>query len=315
MYQDLTIVIASVVLAVVVGIGVIIVIKMPSLIRASNAAKKSAANEATSRVTRERLEGSRAAAEAPVGMPKSIKGAAPADAPGPVSVDQPEIGFIGGQPIEWGQSTSPPQLRVPFDPPDPRRSAPAGPRLVRNAGVALLAVALVGVAAIATSPNLGAATPSGGVLGATEVSAPGTQRSEVPGAPAAVVAALRGTAVVNDRLAVDADDLQTELARKRVRAVDLARQLRSLVSDTELGVSLANRLEAWPDADPLRSDLTSFYQAVAETARDGRRAQLSDLTAYRSAASSTLTLVAELRASESTVGMRSRGTKARTAGS
>ncbi len=77
MYQDLTIVIASVVLAVVVGIGVIIVIKMPSLIRASNAAKKSAANEATSRVARERLEGSRAAAEAPVGMAPGDQGRRP----------------------------------------------------------------------------------------------------------------------------------------------------------------------------------------------------------------------------------------------
>lgn len=149
----------------------------------------------------------------------------------------------------------------------------------------------------------GTAIPSGGVLGATTgvpspepaASAPDTQRSKAPGAPPAVVAALRGTAVVNDRLAVDADILATALARKSVRAVDLARQLRALVSDADLGTDLANRLEPWADANSLRSELSSFYESVSVTARDGLRAPLSDLRAYRSAATSMLDVVAELR--------------------
>ncbi len=169
--------------------------------------------------------------------------------------------------------------------------------------MALLAVALVGVASIAISSNLGTAIPSGGVLGATTgvpspepaASAPGTQRSEAPGAPPAVVAALRGTAVVNDRLAVDADILAKALARKSVRAVDLARQLRALVSDADLGTDLANRLEPWDDADPLRADLMTFYESVSTTARDGLRAPLSDLASYRAAATAMLAVVAELR--------------------
>lgn len=303
MFQDLVLVVASAFLAPVVVIGVVVLIR-----KTRNSLAMRAEERALSQPLGEQPASSRIA-RAAITPPAPIEDVAPADAPGPVSVDQPEIVIIGGQPIEWGQPTTrgpkPRQGGPPVGSPGPGRLAPAWPNLVRNAGVALLAVAVVGIAAIAISPNLGAATPSGGVLGATAVSssplvpsasALDTHPSGVPGVSAAVIAALRGTAIVNDRLAVDADILQTASARKGVRAVDLARPLRSLVSDADLGASLADRLDPWPDADPLRSDLKSFYQAVAESARDGLRAPLSDLTAYRAAASSMLTVVAELRA-------------------
>ncbi len=303
MLQDLVLVVASAFLAPVVVIGAVVLIR-----KTRSSLAMLAEERALSQPLGEQLAGSRVASAA-ITQPAPIEDVATADAPGPVSVDQPTIVIIGGQPSEWGQpATGEPQPRKngpPAGSPGPSRPAPAWPNLVRNAGVVLLAVAVIGIAAIAISPNLGAATPSGGVLGATAVpssppvpsaSALDTHPSGVSGVSAAVIAALRGTAVVNDRLAVDAEILQTELARKGVRAVDLARPLRSLVSDTQLGASLANRLDPWPDADPFRADLKSFYQAVAETARDGLRAPLSDLTAYRAAASSMLTVVAELRA-------------------
>ncbi len=317
MYQDLTIVVASVFFAAVVGLGVVVVLMMRSLIRRSRSAKR-AANDATSRVARERLASSRSAARPPavVAQPtmaeqhteptRAVDASRAIDAAGPVDT-RPDIVIIGGQPIAWGQPTirepNPREGDQPTDLRDQGRPTPAWPRLIRNAGVALLVVALVGVASMAISSNLGTAIPSGGVLGATTgvpspepaASAPDTQRSKAPGAPPAVVAALRGTAVVNDRLAVDADILATALARKSVRAVDLARQLRALVSDADLGTDLANRLEPWADADSLRSELSSFYESVSVTARDGLRAPLSDLRAYRSAATSMLDVVAELR--------------------
>ena len=300
MLQDLVLVVASAFLAPVIGVALVVTIRK---IRQSLALR---AEERALSQGPEEQPARRSAASAALAKSEAIVDAGGHDAPGPASIDQPEIVIIGGQPIEWGPTMKPPEPSALFDPAELGRPAPAWPGRVRNGGVALLAVAVVGVASITISSNLASAIPSGAVLGATNgvpssvpgpgASTPGTTRSEEPGVSAAAVAALRGTAVVNDRIAVDADVLASELARKDVRAVDLARRLRSLVSGADLGSVLAGQLAPWSGADPLRSDLTSFYESVSATARDGLRAPLNDLAAYRSAAASMLEVVAGLAA-------------------
>jgi hypothetical protein len=133
---------------------------------------------------------------------------------------------------------------------------------------------------------------------ATAVSAAPTMPVDIPpaGAPQAAVAALSGTAVVNGRIALDAATLSSTLASKGASTIDIARALRSLAADAALGIDLAARLGSWHDAEPVMTDLDTFYRSMADTARLGLQASFTDNLGYRSAGKDMLTVLAGLDA-------------------
>jgi len=113
-------------------------------------------------------------------------------------------------------------------------------------------------------------------------------------APVAAVSALSGTAVVDGRIAVDAATLSATLGRSNASSIELARALRSLAADAALGIDLASRLAPWTDAAQVQSGLDDFYRAMAQEARAGLRASLSDTGAYRKAGTRMLTVLSTM---------------------
>jgi hypothetical protein len=112
--------------------------------------------------------------------------------------------------------------------------------------------------------------------------------------PQAAISALSGTAVVNGRMSVDAATLSSTLADKGAPAIDIARALRSLAADAALGIDLTDRLAPWRDAAPVMGDLDTFYQAVADSARNALRASLTDTPGYRAAGTAMVKVLAGL---------------------
>ncbi len=114
------------------------------------------------------------------------------------------------------------------------------------------------------------------------------------GRPAAAIAALSGTAVVNGRIAVDTATLKATLAKDGATTSEIARALRSLAADAALGIDLVGRLGPWTDAAAVSADLDTFYRTMAETARLGLRASLSDAKGYRNAGAAMIRALAGL---------------------
>ena len=179
-----------------------------------------------------------------------------------------------------------------------------GVRLKRAGAILALGVALgvliggVGTAAAITlsSPAAQAAvTPSA----TTRPSAPPASALPSfvyvdPGAPQAAISALSGTAVVNGRIAVDAQTLASTLARSNATTSEIARALRSLSADATLGIDLVGRLAPWPEAADTQTGLDGFYRSMAEAAKAGLRASLADARAYRRAGNDMLEVLAQL---------------------
>lgn len=110
----------------------------------------------------------------------------------------------------------------------------------------------------------------------------------------AAMSALSGTAVVNGRISADAATLSSTLATRGASAIEIARVLRSLAADAALGIDLTDRLAPWPEAAPVMTDLARFYQALADSARNGLRLSFVDTAGYRTAGAETLTVLARL---------------------
>jgi cell division GTPase FtsZ len=112
--------------------------------------------------------------------------------------------------------------------------------------------------------------------------------------PSTAISALSGTTVVNGRISVDAATLSETLKKKDVQTIEIARALRSLAADAALGSDLSGRLSPWPEARDVQAQLDSFYQAMAETAKTGLRASLTDTAAYRKAGAAMLVVIKQL---------------------
>lgn len=112
--------------------------------------------------------------------------------------------------------------------------------------------------------------------------------------PASAISALSGTVVVNGRISVDAATLSATLKKKGVETIDIARALRSLAADAALGIDLTGRLSPWTDARDVQVQLDTFYRAMADTAKTGLRASLTDGAAYRKAGTAMLAVIKDL---------------------
>ena len=164
------------------------------------------------------------------------------------------------------------------------------------AAVVLVAVAAIGMTALATSPSQPATggvptTPPAASQPATTAAVP----SEPPaptGIPAGAAAALGGTAVVNNRIVSDSDTLAEVLTNADSPTIDVARAMRALAADAQLGLDMTGRLTPWTEAAPVVAKLNAFYEDLTGAARDALRVSLNDATAYRAAGAG---LIAKVR--------------------
>ena len=179
-----------------------------------------------------------------------------------------------------------------------------GVRLKRAGGILALGVAigvLIGGVGTAAAVSLSLRGPEAAVTPTRSAQPSAPPASAVPsftyvdpGAPQAAISALSGTAVVNGRIAVDAQTLASTLARSGATTTEIARALRSLSADATLGIDLVGRLAPWPEAAETETELDDFYRSMADAAKSGLRASLADNAAYRRAGAEMLTVLKEL---------------------
>jgi hypothetical protein len=139
-----------------------------------------------------------------------------------------------------------------------------------------------------------AAVPTASPSPPPPTAAPASQPPVVTTVPASATSALSGTAVVNGRISVDAATLAATLKQKGVETIDIARALRSLAADAALGIDLTSRLTPWTEARDVQVQLDGFYRAMADTAKTGLRASLTDTAAYKKAGANMLTVIEQL---------------------
>lgn len=142
-------------------------------------------------------------------------------------------------------------------------------------------------AAVVVVPSASPAEPS-------PTAAPPSQPPVTTTVPASAIAALSGTAVVNGRISVDAATLSETLKQKGVATIEIARALRSLAADAALGIDLTSRLTPWTDAHDVQVELDAFYRDMADTAKTGLRASLTDTAALRKSGTAMLKVIEQL---------------------
>ncbi|MEO5885645.1 MAG: hypothetical protein ABIQ58_09055 [Candidatus Limnocylindrales bacterium] len=188
----------------------------------------------------------------------------------------------------------------------------AGPAMTLMTGGLLVGVLIgggimAGISAISSPADVAATTPVATAL--PVASAVPVASAGVPAAPAGPIvattalSALRQTALLNQRLVVDAGRLTAALAVRKASTADLSRILRSLAASATFGDRVAPDLADWSRASTLSERLTAFYAAIGSTARQASAASLSHTAAYVAAARAMLvvldglpTLDAEARA-------------------
>lgn len=176
-------------------------------------------------------------------------------------------------------------------------------RVATFAAVAIVAVLILGGVGMTVMAMSAAQPPTGtGPTGSPAASRPAAT-AETPsqpptpvGVPAEAAAALSGTAVVNARIATDAGTLARTLSDKSSQTIDIARAMRALGADAQLGLDMTGRLTPWTDAAPVTAKLVGFYRSLADSTRDALRASLTDATSYRRAGAQLLSVIRGLDA-------------------
>ena len=117
-----------------------------------------------------------------------------------------------------------------------------------------------------------------------------------PSIPSVATSALRQSALVNDRLALDAGRLTTALAVSAPSSSDLVRILRTLASNAAFGERIAPDLARWTQGASLSTGLTDLYASIGAVAREGLAASLANTSAHVSAAQQMIVLMDGLTA-------------------
>ncbi len=114
---------------------------------------------------------------------------------------------------------------------------------------------------------------------------------QVPSIPSVATSALRQSALVNERLALDAGRLATALAVSAPSSSDLVRVLRTLASNAAFGERIAPDLARWTQGASLSIGLTDLYTSIGAVAREGLAASLANTSAHVSAAQQMIILM------------------------
>ena len=116
---------------------------------------------------------------------------------------------------------------------------------------------------------------------ATAQPAPTSRPAPVdPTIPSAALAALRQSAIVNQRLVTDAERLTVVLASKSPTGTDVAPILRSLAATASFGDRIAPDIAAWADGAAVSEGFVTFYAAIGDIADEGLAASLSNNRVY-----------------------------------
>lgn len=172
----------------------------------------------------------------------------------------------------------------------------AGFALAAAGGAMAIAVAdpfATKTALVEPLPNATAAPAAPGGQAATAAPAPSVG-VPAPAAPAAAVAALERTAEMNARLAAQAPILQAALAEPSLDTFAVAGALRSMTADAAYAAGAAERLAAWDDAAVVSAGLASLYADIRATSLEALAKSLSSESAYRTAATRMLAVLAGL---------------------
>jgi len=151
---------------------------------------------------------------------------------------------------------------------------------------ALPATTITGTTPVASAVAVASVAP------AASVAAP----VQVPSIPSVATSALRQSAFVNDRLALDAGRLTAALAVSTPSSSDLVRILRTLASNAAFGERIAPDLARWTQGASLSTGLTDLYVSIGAVAREGLSASLANTPAHVAAAQQMIVLVDGLNA-------------------
>jgi hypothetical protein len=108
--------------------------------------------------------------------------------------------------------------------------------------------------------------------------------------------ALRQVASTNQQLATSFNELKHELRTRPVDTGAIAATLRAMSAAATYGTSVVGYLSAWPDAAALQAGVGRLYTQVRAVAANGLGARLASLTAYQSAATQMISVLAGLPA-------------------
>ena len=114
--------------------------------------------------------------------------------------------------------------------------------------------------------------------------------------PPAALAALHQSAVLNQRIATDADRLAEALSASAPSSYDIARVLRALSNDALFGARIVPDVARWGDAADVSTQLDTFYAAITATAKDGLAVSLQSTTSYVQAGRAMAKVLDELGA-------------------
>ena len=142
-----------------------------------------------------------------------------------------------------------------------------------------------------------AATPTLGPIGspATATRGTGTPATASPAVDPIVASALRQIALTNGQLAFSVAVLKGQV--RRYQPIDtgaVSTTLRSMSATATYGSSVVGNLAGWTDAGSLRAEIGRLYTEVEAITASGLAASLANPTAYRTAASQMVVLLATL---------------------
>lgn len=117
-----------------------------------------------------------------------------------------------------------------------------------------------------------------------------------PTIPSAALAALRQSAIVNQRLLTDAERLSAVLASKSPTGKEVAPILRTLAATASFGDRIAPDIAAWEDGVAVSEGYVTFYAAIGGVADDGLAASVSNNRAYVDAGGRMMKILAGITA-------------------
>ena len=169
--------------------------------------------------------------------------------------------------------------------PERRAPRPIAPELIAAILVAFV-IATIGGGVIAVGSSPGAATtPPLETPGGSGIAAP---------TPALDDAAIATCLEIDGRLAVDRAALDAEVAASPFQASNVATILRGLNADVVVATAAATRLQRLPISAAVGARLTTFYRDLHTHVSDALVNSVQNAGAYRTAARTTSTMLAEL---------------------
>jgi hypothetical protein len=182
----------------------------------------------------------------------------------------------------------------------PRGGVDEGPgvptRRPRSVAPELVAAILAAVVVAIVGGGLVAGGTSAVVAPSSSAQAPPSAGSTAEPTPAIDETAIRALLALNDRLTAAREALDAALAASIFEPSDVATVLRSLNADVVQAAAIAPILERLPASEAVGARLTKYYDDLHQHLSDALVASVQNAPAYRSAAKSTSTILAEVPA-------------------